>query len=111
MESKKKIYVRKKRLNESTATKQVNEGYGDSALEYVANKLKGINENLQDISNEMKKQTAIQQRLLQIFVTYAKKELEAAGKQEYENAMNGIKSDERQNQKSEEKKYTGGLDF
>lgn len=111
MGNKKKVYIRKKRLNESAATKQVNEGYDNSALEYVANKLKGINENLQDISDEMKKQTAIQQKLLQIFVAYAKKELEAAAKQGYENAMGGIKTGERQNQKPEEKKYTGGLDF
>lgn len=111
MESKKKIYVRKRKLSESATAKQVNEGYGDSALEYVVNRLKGINENLQDISDEMKKQTAIQQKFLQVFVTYAKKELEAAAKQEYENAMGGIKSGERQNQKPEEKKYTGGLDF
>lgn len=103
----KKVYVRKKAVNESADTKQVNEGYGDSTLDYVINRLKGINQNLQDISDEMKKQTAIQQKLLQVFVTYAKKELEAAAKQEYENAMNSIKSGEQQNQKPEEKKSTG----
>lgn len=110
MESKKKIYVRKKKLNESVVTKQVNEGYGDSALEYVANRLKGINENLQDISDEMKKQTALQQKLLQVFVTYAKKELEAAAKQKYENGMNGIKSGGQSQEKPQEKS-SGGLDF
>lgn len=103
MESKKKIYVRKKKLNESVVTKQVNEGYGDSALEYVVNRLRGINENLQDISDEMKKQTALQQKLLQVFVTYAKKELEAAG-------MNGIESGGQSQEKPQEKS-SGGLDF
>lgn len=110
MESKRKIYVRKKRLNGSAAAKRADEGYGDSALGYAIDGLRGISENLQDISDEMKKQTAIQQRLLQVFAAYAKKELEAAAKQGYENATDGVEFGERRNRKPEGRKYAG-LDF
>lgn len=69
----KKVYVKKKNLNEST----VNEDYGDGYGKDILNEVNSLRQAVRYMNEQLETQTALMKKLLGVFTIYAKKELAA----------------------------------
>ena len=73
----KKVYVRKKRVDES-----MNEDYGGGYDKDILNEVNRLRQTLRYTNEQLETQTALLKKLLQVFTVYAKKELAAEAEEQ-----------------------------
>lgn len=74
----KKVYVRKKRIDESA----VNEDYGEGYNKDLLNMVNSLRQTVRYTNEQLEAQTALLKKLLQVFTVYAKKELAAEAEEQ-----------------------------